>query len=224
MKAYEVEKTLIRTRAMRLPGRNLLQADKQFHNIIATPPRRRQPDKIIMIGAHYDSAVGSEGADDNGSGVAANAALARFFAGKNPGWIERLALFPNEERRLSGRGHREATGMQGVPPAWRQMTSMIAGESWGYTEKSRVAELYFPDKSFSLTLETVGFVSNLRSRGLLLQAAGAFRSGHKVPFGRRGAAIVHAGSLLVGPLVFLEAWLPCHHDNRHGLLPQSPLS
>ena len=39
-----------------------------------------QPDTIVVIGAHYDSVVGTPGANDNGSGVAAVLALARRLA------------------------------------------------------------------------------------------------------------------------------------------------
>ena len=48
------------------------------HNIEAEIPGNRP--EIIVIGAHYDSVLGSPGANDNGSGAAATLALARRFA------------------------------------------------------------------------------------------------------------------------------------------------
>ena len=70
---------------------------QQFSNIIAESRGGKQPGKVIIIGAHYDCSVGSQGGDDNGSGVAALLALAQAFAAKNPGCTVRFAFFPNEE-------------------------------------------------------------------------------------------------------------------------------
>ena len=39
-------------------------------NIIAERRGREDPDRVIVVGAHYDTVVWSPGADDNGSGVA----------------------------------------------------------------------------------------------------------------------------------------------------------
>jgi len=39
-----------------------------------------QPAEIIIVGAHYDSVLGSPGANDNGSGVAALLEIARLLA------------------------------------------------------------------------------------------------------------------------------------------------
>jgi Zn-dependent M28 family amino/carboxypeptidase len=66
-------------------------------NLEVELPGRRQPEKIIIIGAHYDSVRGSPGANDNGSGVAALLARARLFAGKKPELTVRFVAFVNEE-------------------------------------------------------------------------------------------------------------------------------
>ncbi len=54
-------------------------------------------DEIIVVGAHYDSAVGSPGADDNASGTAALLALARRFRGRKLRRTVRFVFFANEE-------------------------------------------------------------------------------------------------------------------------------
>ena len=46
--------------------------------------RRGRLDKFLLIGAHYDSVIGSPGANDNGSGVAALLELSRLFARLTP--------------------------------------------------------------------------------------------------------------------------------------------
>ena len=43
-----------------------------------------RPDEIVVLGAHYDSVMGSPGANDNATGVAALLALARAFSDRQP--------------------------------------------------------------------------------------------------------------------------------------------
>ncbi|MEZ4227296.1 MAG: M28 family peptidase [Polyangiaceae bacterium] len=54
-------------------------------------------DEILVVGAHYDSAPGSPGADDNATGVAALLALARRFRTQRLRRSLRFVFFVNEE-------------------------------------------------------------------------------------------------------------------------------
>jgi hypothetical protein len=54
-------------------------------------------DEIVVVGAHYDSAEGSPGADDNASGVAAVLSLARRFRKTRPARTLRFVMFTLEE-------------------------------------------------------------------------------------------------------------------------------
>src|SRR5207245_1136945 len=51
---------------------------KTVKNLEAELPGKSRPKEIILFGAHYDSVIGSPGANDNATGVAALLALARF--------------------------------------------------------------------------------------------------------------------------------------------------
>jgi len=53
--------------------------------------------EILVVGAHYDSVIGSPGANDNGSGVAALLEIARLLRGRAPQRTLRLVAFVNEE-------------------------------------------------------------------------------------------------------------------------------
>src|SRR6476620_10251863 len=55
-------------------------AGHAFANIEAESSGTQHPDKILVIGAHYDTAGNFPGANDNASGVAATLELARCFA------------------------------------------------------------------------------------------------------------------------------------------------
>jgi len=57
----------------------------------------RAPSEIVIVGAHYDSASGSPGANDNASGVAATLALARRFKTATTQRTLRFVFFANEE-------------------------------------------------------------------------------------------------------------------------------
>jgi hypothetical protein len=55
-------------------------AGQSFDNIEAELRGRGKGDTIVVIGAHYDTAGGLPGANDNASGVAATLEMARQFA------------------------------------------------------------------------------------------------------------------------------------------------
>ncbi len=157
---------------------------QQFSNIIAERRGAKQPDKVIIIGAHYDCSLGSQGADDNGSGVAALLALARAFAAKNPGCTVRFAFFPNEEPPFfwtSDMGSYRYAGL--CRRRGDTITAMIALEMLGFYSDAPGSQsyifpmnLFFPD-----TGNFIAFVSNLQSRSLLHQAVGSFRRANPLP-------------------------------------------
>jgi Zn-dependent M28 family amino/carboxypeptidase len=60
-------------------------------------PGVEKPDEIVIVGAHYDSAFSSRGANDNGSGSTAVLELARRFASKKSSRTLRFVEFVNEE-------------------------------------------------------------------------------------------------------------------------------
>ena len=67
------------------PRRETYESGGQaFANLIAERPGVAADSEILIVGAHYDSVVGSPGANDNGSGVAALLALAKALASQQP--------------------------------------------------------------------------------------------------------------------------------------------
>ena len=153
------------------------------HNIDVEIPGTR-PD-VVLIGAHYDSILGSPGANDNGSGVAALLALARRFTGKTTQHTLRFVAFVNEEppyflsgqmgsfvyaSRCKGRGDR--------------IDAMISLETIGYFSDALHSQTY-PAPGLGVLYPTVGnfigFVANLHSRALLRRVIGLFREHAKIP-------------------------------------------
>lgn len=58
--------------------------------------------KKIVLGAHYDVAEGSPGANDNGSGVAVALALLKYFRDREMKHTLEVCFFDNEERGMWG--------------------------------------------------------------------------------------------------------------------------
>ncbi|MDB5296129.1 MAG: peptidase [Phycisphaerales bacterium] len=72
-------------------------AGQYVRNIEATIIGSRRPAKVWVLGAHYDSAPGTPGADDNASAVAGLLEAGRLLAAARPRDTVRLVAFANEE-------------------------------------------------------------------------------------------------------------------------------
>ncbi len=97
---------------------------------------RDTPKEIVLIGAHYDSVIGTPGANDNATGVAALLALARAYSKTQPSRTLRFVAFVNEE------------------PPYFQTSSM---GSWVYAKRSRERD---ENIVAMVSLETIGYYSD----------------------------------------------------------------
>ena len=78
--------------------RHSFQVDGQTaSNLVVEIKGSKQPEEILVVGGHYDSAERCPAANDNGSGTAATLELARLFAGRKPSRTLRFVAFVNEE-------------------------------------------------------------------------------------------------------------------------------
>src|SRR5512141_1474486 len=68
-----------------------------YHNVIAELPGKDAPERVLVVGAHYDTVAATPGADDNASGVAGVLALARELAKRPLGATVRFVAFALEE-------------------------------------------------------------------------------------------------------------------------------
>jgi peptidase M28-like protein len=85
-------------------------------NILAERKGTLEPERVIEIGAHYDTVPYSPGADDNSSGVAAVLEVARVLADSRPRKTIRFCFFGSEEVRLLGSAaHVEAIRREASP-------------------------------------------------------------------------------------------------------------
>lgn len=164
---------------------------RPFVNVVAEVAGHGRPGSVVVVGAHYDTVVGSPGADDNGSGVAVLMALSRAFARTRPERTLRFVGFVNEEPpafQSDAMGSWQAA--QGSRAAGERVVAMLSLETLGYYSDEPDSQ-QFPDPALARRYPTTGnflaFVANEASQELLDRATEAF--------GRRSALPVEGAVL-----------------------------
>ena len=143
-----------------------------------------RPDEIIVVGAHYDSVIGSPGANDNGSGVAALLEIAAIISARTLPRTVRLVAFVNEEPpffmtpEMGSRVYARRARLSGD-----RIIAMFSLETIGcYIESAGSQRYPFPLSVFYPdTGNFIGFVSNLASRHLLRRVLASFRTHTQFP-------------------------------------------
>lgn len=142
-----------------------------------------RPTRRVILGAHYDTVEYTQGASDNGSGLAALLTVARHVAGRDYPFDVRIVLFGTEEYGLIGSGH--------------YVENMSQQEI-----DSTVAMLNFDALGSGTTLHAIGnydLTSKAREIGREIGAPVLLQ-------GRRGASSDHAPFAEAGiPVLFLSS-------------------
>jgi hypothetical protein len=151
---------------------------KTVYNLETELPGGPRRDEIVLVGAHYDSVIGSPGANDNATGTAAVLELARLLTGQRLARTVRLVAFVNEEppffqtdamgswvyaRRSRARGE--------------QIAAMLSLETIGF-DTDVVGSQHYPwpfGLLYPSTGNFIGFVGNIASRALVRRSIAAFR-------------------------------------------------
>lgn len=142
------------------------------------------PNQIVIVGAHYDSARGTPGANDNGSGTAMTLELARHFHGRTPARTLRFVFFVNEEppyfkrSDMGSRVYADRSAERG-----ENIVAMLSLETLGYYDSRPGSQNYpsivspfFPNRG-----DFVAFVGNFGSRDLLHRVLSHFRATTSFP-------------------------------------------
>ena len=162
--------------------------------VLALPPDPRATDAQapLIVGAHYDAAPGTPGADDNASGVAVLLELAHFFAQwplRRPLW---LVAFDLEEYGLLG-SRAYATALKS---AQQPIHLMLSLEMLGYCDRTPHSQEYptpLLARLYPHTGDFIALVGNLATLPFMprlghhLRRAGAPCQWLPVP--NRGAAL-----------------------------------
>ncbi len=153
----------------------------EFHNVEALLPARGT---AWVLGAHYDTAPGTPGADDNASGVAVLLEAARLLKARRPAREVRFVAFGTEEPPAFGtRSMGSWRYARALKDGGARVFGMISLEMLGCFNPRPGAQLYppflhlfFPDHG-----DYVSVTSNLASRRLLGRFARAWRRASSFP-------------------------------------------
>ncbi len=173
----------VRRQRYQMGGRN-------YDNLEVEIKGSDRPDQIILIGAHYDSAYLSPGANDNASGSAATLELAKYFAKSKPARTLRFVQFVNEEppffwtENMGSLVYAKQAKAKG-----ETIMAMLSLESLGYYSDRPGSQPY--PAPFNWFYPSIGnfisFIGNVDSRKVVRTALHDFRL--KARFPSEGAAL-----------------------------------
>lgn len=153
-------------------------ANQGVANLVVERRGTGERDEILVVGAHYDSAEGTPGANDNATGTAALLELARRFHPHTGARTLRFVFFANEEPPYF---QREFMGSLAYAHACRarkdNLVGMLSLESLGYFTDAPDTQafpsllgLIYPSAG-----NFVGFIGDVGSRGFVRDVLGRFR-------------------------------------------------
>lgn len=153
---------------------------------LANVAKGQRPDRIFIVGAHYDSARGAPGANDNGSGTAAVLELARLMrtVSPSPGTELKFVFFVNEEPPwfmgddMGSMRHAQALHRERAP-----VHGALVLETIGWYSHERNSQRLPPglEGRYPETGNFIAFVGTRESSALVGQALAAFRAGSDFP-------------------------------------------
>ncbi len=177
---------------------------KPCHNVIGEIRGRALPDEVVVIGAHYDSARGTPGANANASGVAALLELARRLRRRSLARTLRFVAFATSEgafhlgvprgsrvyaRRCAERGENVQVMISLECLGYFPLRAAAAAQLAAADGTPRSPEGGAPSRRAATVHKLihpadrrpVALVSNLRSRRILRVAQAAFGGGTEFP-------------------------------------------
>lgn len=175
-----------------------------YHNLIAELTGNISPEKILIVGAHYDTVRTTSGADDNASGVAVLLGLARALGERKLSKTVRFVAFALEEppayrTRNMGSYHYARS----LKEKKEQVMGMVCLEMVGFF-CDRDGSQHYPLPFFKLRYPSQGnfisMVGNLRSRAFTKRMAAGFRKAVDLPL-----VTLNAPPIVVG-IDFSDHW------------------
>ena len=157
---------------------------QSWANIDVAKSGKENVSEIIVIGAHYDSVLGSPGANDNATGIAALLELSYCLMKQKTHRTVRFVAFVNEEPpffktdRMGSRNY-----VRSAKARNDDIRAMFSLETIGYYDNAPNSQRYPPlfNLFYPDTGDFIAFVSNFRSYLLLKRAVSAFRTATDFP-------------------------------------------
>lgn len=158
---------------------------RTYRNIIAERRGTEEPDRILILGAHYDTVEGSPGADDNASGVAVLLELARLHAETQFRKTVRFVAFTLEEPPFFRTRHMGSrVYARSLKEREEQIEGMLSLEMVGYysqAEGSQSFPLFWLRWRYPTTGNFITVVSNSASEPLQARVRDALNAHAALP-------------------------------------------
>ncbi len=160
-------------------------------NLIAEVAGTSYPERVVMVGAHYDTVPGSPGANDNSSAVAVLLALAEWFYQRPQAKTLRFVAFANEEPPFFQTPNMGSYAYaQTMKNLGEQPVAMLSLDGLGYYSDEPGSQSYpapgigliYPDRANFIAL-----VTRLADLRLMKRSLKAFREETALP--AEGAAL-----------------------------------
>jgi hypothetical protein len=136
---------------------------ESYKNIVAEKKGMTSPDRVFILGAHYDTVPDSPGADDNASAIAVLLEVARNIQSVPLASTVRLIAFSLEEYDYIGSTHY----VESLKKGKEEILGMMALEMVGFTGLRQNYPPYLNPKYYPNVGDFIAIVGNERSTKLL---------------------------------------------------------
>jgi hypothetical protein len=144
---------------------------KSYKNIVAEKKGMTFPDRVYILGAHYDTIPGSPGADDNASGIAVLLEVGRNIQTVPLECTVRLIAFSLEEYDYAGSTHY----VENLKRGEEKILGMISLEMVGFTGPKQGYPPYINPKYYPNVGDFIAIIGNERSKELLEKVRCSFK-------------------------------------------------
>lgn len=155
-----------------------------FQNIDATIVGTIYPEKIICIGAHYDTLVECQGANDNTSGLVGLLWLADYFKTHKPKCSLRFCFFVNEEPPFFNTINMGSYQYAKMCRDKNLDIKLIALDLIGYYTNEKDSQYYPPEliyKDYSTIANFISFIGSKSSENFLNECSSLFKTQNEFP-------------------------------------------
>jgi Zn-dependent M28 family amino/carboxypeptidase len=171
--------------------------NRQYQNVIGELKGRAMPEKVLVVGAHYDTVRTTPGADDNASGIAGLMGIARLLAGRSLDRTVRFVAFALEEPPVyRSRNMGSYHYAESLVKKRETVEGMICLEMIGFfsdREGSQHYPLPFMKLKFPKVGNYISLVGNRRSRKFTHHVADSLRNATDLPVITLNAPAIIAG-------------------------------
>jgi len=145
---------------------------RSYKNIVVEKKGTTSPNRVFILGAHYDTVPGSPGADDNASAIAVLLEVAKNIQTVPLECTVRLIAFSLEECDYIGSTHY----VESLKKGEEKILGMISLEMVGFTGPRQDYPPYLNPKYYPNVGDFIAIVGNERSKELLEKVCRSFKT------------------------------------------------